>query len=113
MLILVSDSSLSLPPSPFRPSSTHSAPCSNSQDLITHGSGGSFRHHINFPPFPVLFLPQDVITLGSGGSCDVNVQGPNVAAQHASIERKRQQVFCRALVSGERGRRIRYSAGHG
>ena len=55
MLILVSDSSLSLPPSPFRPSSTHSAPCSNSQDLITHGSGGSFRHHINFsdpPSFP-------------------------------------------------------------
>ncbi|GAX80360.1 hypothetical protein CEUSTIGMA_g7799.t1 [Chlamydomonas eustigma] len=46
----------------------------------------------------VLKFDQDVITIGSGDKCDLRLRGPGIVAQHVSLQRKRQQIFSKALL---------------
>mmetsp|Transcript_2933 Transcript_2933/g.6424 ORF Transcript_2933/g.6424 Transcript_2933/m.6424 type:complete len:178 (-) Transcript_2933:941-1474(-) len=41
---------------------------------------------------------KDAYKVGTSGSCDVKVQGHGIASEHAVIEFKKSQFFCRALV---------------
>ena len=41
---------------------------------------------------------QESVVIGSDSKCDIVVKEPGMSAQHASIDWKRNQVFCKALV---------------
>lgn len=44
-------------------------------------------------------MPAAAVVVGSSGEADLQVQGTNVAAQHARLEYKSGRLFCTALAA--------------
>ncbi|KAL4457751.1 hypothetical protein ABPG75_012616 [Micractinium tetrahymenae] len=53
---------------------------------------------LTLPDGTSLGMPQAAVVVGSSGDADLQVQGANVAAQHARLEFKCGRLFCTALA---------------